>query len=177
MPEVKFYDTIEDSLLKFAVIISQSNGKWVFCKHRERDTYEIPGGHRETGETIFEAAERELKEETGALEFTISPVCVYSVTGKTRVNEIGEETFGLLCFAEITKFSDVLEYEIEKVVLMEELPADWTYPQIQPRLIEEYLQRERKPYIKTFSQWQKQQSCDKRHGDRENDIITEPSKW
>ena len=43
--EVKFYDTVNDELLKFAVIISQSNGKWVFCKHKERDTYEviIPG--------------------------------------------------------------------------------------------------------------------------------------
>ena len=36
MLEVKFYDSIDDSLLKFAVIISQSNGKWVFCKHKER---------------------------------------------------------------------------------------------------------------------------------------------
>lgn len=50
--EVKFYDTVNDELLKFAVIISQSNGKWVFCKHKERDTYEVPGGHREAGEDI-----------------------------------------------------------------------------------------------------------------------------
>ena len=28
MLEVKFYDTVDDSLLKFAVIISQSNGKY-----------------------------------------------------------------------------------------------------------------------------------------------------
>ena len=53
MLEVKFYDTVDDSLLKFAVIISQSNGKWVFCKHKERDTYEAPGGHREVGEDIW----------------------------------------------------------------------------------------------------------------------------
>lgn len=52
MLEVKFYDTVDDSLLKFAVIISLSNGKWVFCKHKERDTYEAPGGHREIGEDI-----------------------------------------------------------------------------------------------------------------------------
>ena len=46
MLEVNFYDTVDDDLLKFAVIISQSNGKWVMCKHKERDTYEVPGGHR-----------------------------------------------------------------------------------------------------------------------------------
>ena len=51
--EVKFYDTVNDELLKFAVIISQSNGKWVFCKHKERDTYEVPGGHREAGEDMI----------------------------------------------------------------------------------------------------------------------------
>ena len=85
--EVKFYDTVNDELLKFAVIISQSNGKWVFCKHKERDTYEVPGGHREAGEDIFETAKRELQEETGAIKFEIKPICVYSVTGKTRVND------------------------------------------------------------------------------------------
>ena len=37
MVEVKFYDSIDDKLLKFAVIISNTNGKWIFCKHRERD--------------------------------------------------------------------------------------------------------------------------------------------
>lgn len=89
--EVKFYDTVNDELLKFAVIISQSNGKWVFCKHKERDTYEVPGGHREAGENILATAKRELQEETGAVRFEIKPICVYSVTGKNRVNDTGEK--------------------------------------------------------------------------------------
>lgn len=38
MTEVKFYESADESLLKFAVIIAKSDGKWVFCKHRERDT-------------------------------------------------------------------------------------------------------------------------------------------
>ena len=140
MLEVKFYDTVDDSLLKFAVIISQSNGKWVFCKHKERDTYEVPGGHRETGENILETAKRELQEETGAVKYEIKPICVYSVTGKTRVNDTGEESFGMLYFAEITEFAKELHSEMEKVVLMDELPENWTYPLIQPKLIEKYLQ-------------------------------------
>ena len=41
MVEVKFYDNIADELLKFAVIISKTDNKWVFCKHKERETYEI----------------------------------------------------------------------------------------------------------------------------------------
>jgi len=58
---VKLYDTVDDALLKFAVIISKSNGKWVFCKHKERDTFEVHGGHREFGEDIIETAKRELQ--------------------------------------------------------------------------------------------------------------------
>ena len=52
MLEVKFYDTADNSLLKFAVIISKSDNKWVFCKHKERNTFEVPGGHREHGVSL-----------------------------------------------------------------------------------------------------------------------------
>ena len=135
--EVKFYEDVDDSLLKFAVIIAKTDNKWVFCKHRDRDTYEVPGGHREDGEEILETAKRELKEETGAVVFDIKPICVYSVKGKTRVNEnLGDETFGMLYFADIVSF-EALHSEIEKILITDELVDNWTYPLIQPRLIEE----------------------------------------
>lgn len=140
--EVKFYDTVDDSLLKFAVIIARSAGKWVFCKHKERDTFEFPGGHRESGETILAAARRELEEESGALVYEIAPICIYSVTGKTRVNETGEETFGMLFCAEISAFAPELHSEIEKVYRMDALPEQWTYPLIQPKLLEEAIRRD-----------------------------------
>ena len=141
MLEIRFYETVDDALLKFAVIISKYKDQWVFCKHKERDTYEIPGGHRENGESILETAKRELVEETGAWNFSISPVCVYSVTGKNRVNQSGEETFGMLYFAEITSFSESIESEMESIHFFESLPTAWTYPMIQPLLIEEYQKR------------------------------------
>lgn len=143
MLEVKFYDAVNDNLLKFAVIIARHEGKWVFCKHRERDTYEVPGGHREDGEEILDTAKRELAEETGAVDFEISPVCVYSVTGKNRVNETGEETFGMLYYADILSFDQELHSEMERVELFWELPEKWTYPLIQPLLIQEYQRRRR----------------------------------
>lgn len=74
---VKFYDTIDDNLLTFAVIISRSDNKWVICKHKERDTFEVPGSRR----------------------------------------------------------------KIEAVYLWDELPTNWTYPLIQPKLIAEAKRR------------------------------------
>ena len=136
--KVQFYESVEDKLLKFAVIISKADGKWVFCKHKERNTYEVPGGHREDGEAILETAKRELYEETGAVKYELKPVCVYSVTGKNRVNQTGEESYGMLYFAEIYEFEKDLHSEMERVELFEELPEEWTYPLIQPLPIKEY---------------------------------------
>lgn len=138
--EVKFYDTVNDELLKFAVIASVSNGKWVFCKHKERDTYECPGGHREIGESIDDTAKRELYEETGAIDYTIKPICVYSVISKDSIKTT--ETFGMLYYADILNFENELHSEIEKIELFDELPTKWTYPLIQPLLLEEVRRRE-----------------------------------
>ena len=139
MLEVRFYEDMDDQLLKFAVIIARANGKWVFCKHRDRDTYEIPGGHREPGEAILETARRELYEETGALEYDLRPMCVYSVTAPDNFD--GKETFGMLYVAEIRSFEQELHSEIERIVLLDVLPEKWTYPLIQPRFIEEAKRR------------------------------------
>lgn len=135
MTEVKFYDSVDDNLLKFAVIAAKTNGKWVFCKHKNRNTLEMPGGHRENGEDILATAKRELYEETGAIRFEIRPVCVYSVTAPNNFD--GSETFGMLFYAEISEFENELYCEIEKTVITDKMPTDWTYPEIQPALLKE----------------------------------------
>lgn len=141
MVEVNFYEDIDDKLLRFAVIISRTNGRWVLCKHKERNTYEVPGGHREKNETILETAKRELNEETGAVDFSLIPICVYSVKGKTRVNEnIEDETFGMLYYVDIKSFEEI-HSEIEKIIITDNLDVNWTYPLIQPKLIDEARRR------------------------------------
>lgn len=133
--KVMFPCAIEDEKLKFAVIVAKTDGKWIFCKHKARDTYEIPGGHREAGETIDETARRELYEETGATEFDIFPVCVYSVCAD------GEETYGMLYYADVKTHEVELHNEIETIIITEKLPEAWTYPEIQPKLLKEAQKR------------------------------------
>ncbi|MCM1558071.1 MAG: NUDIX domain-containing protein [Butyrivibrio sp.] len=130
MTEVKFYESIEDELLRFAVIISKTQNKYVFCKHKDRDTWKIPGGHREQfsdgkRENIVDTAKRELYEEIGALEFDIKPVCVYSVTKPDNFD--GEESFGMLFFADIQCFETELHNEIEKIAIMDEFSQKWLW--------------------------------------------------
>ncbi len=136
MLSINFYNYIEDNLLKFAVIVSKSRGKWVLCKHRERDAYECPGGHREDGEDILTTAKRELYEETGATDYVIKQICIYSVCRSGGVIENKVETFGMLYYADINEFEKLPGFEIEKIELFDKLPDNWTYPEIQPILIE-----------------------------------------
>ena len=135
MLKVSFYNNIDDSLLKSAIIVSKSQVKWVFCKHKERCTYECPGGHREAGEDILSTAKRELYEETGAIEYSIKKICAFAISND-RMDEDSTETFGMLYCADITKFEALPGYEMEKIELFYKLPDNWTYPEIQPKLLE-----------------------------------------
>ena len=127
---VRFSQSAADELLRFAVIVARMDGQWLFCRHQARDTYECPGGHREPNETIEQTARRELYEETGATDYTLAPVCVYSVTKN------GVETFGMLYRAEVRALGELpADFEMAEVRRFDALPSSWTYPEIQPLLL------------------------------------------
>ena len=64
--KVNFYEKIDDTLLAYPVIVSRFSDKWFFFKHKKRNIFECPGGHREINEPINVTATRELWEEMGA---------------------------------------------------------------------------------------------------------------
>ncbi len=140
--EVRFYDHVNDNKITYAVIIARANGKWVFCKHKDRDTWEFPGGHREANEIIEDTARRELHEETGAIEFSIVPVCPFGVFGDVFHASIeSEDHYGMLYVSEINGFEKNLHYEMEEILLLDNVTDHWTYPIVQPLLLKEARRR------------------------------------
>ena len=131
MTVVKFFDKdfVPEGKLTYSVISARYKGKWIFVRHRLRNTWEICGGHIEPGETPEEAASREVMEETGAIEFELSCIATYSV-GKG-----GHKGYGRLFLADVKKTGDIPDSsEIAEAIILEALPADLTYPDIQPHL-------------------------------------------
>ncbi len=116
----------------FAIILAKYRGDWLFVRHRDRLSWELPAGHVEPGEREEEAAYRELQEETGAVEFELIPLVSY------RGRYKGKEVYGKLFSADIKILGQLPDSEIAEVKLCREVPDNLTYPDIQPQFIEWY---------------------------------------
>lgn len=132
MIKVDFHEKekIKEENIQFAVVAAYYKGKIVVVRHKDRNTWEIPGGRKEDNETSLDTAKRELFEETGAKEFDLKYICTYSV------NRGEEISYGDLYYADIKEFGKLPGYEIEEVRLVEGLSENLTYPLIQPYLYE-----------------------------------------
>jgi len=117
--------------LVYVVLVTRFKGQWIVVRHKERKTWEIPGGHIELGETPDEAAGRELVEETGALKFSVRAMTDYSVA---RNNDGAR--YGRLYFCEVDVLGPLGDSEIGEVMLVDALPENLTYKEIQPILLE-----------------------------------------
>lgn len=122
------FDMEERKTYKYVVIFSRFQGKLLLSRHKARDTWETQGGHIEPGETPEQAARRELWEESGAEEFTLTPVCGYLAADESS------EAAGAVFFAEISKMGKLPESEMAEVKLFPTLPENVTYPGITPLL-------------------------------------------
>jgi 8-oxo-dGTP diphosphatase len=129
--KVKFYNALfePDKKLIYSVISARFKDRWIFVRHRKRTTWEIAGGHIEKGETSFEAAKRELMEETGALKFSLGCVATYSV------KKDGKTGWGRLYFADVQELGPIPDTsEIIEASFLENMPENLTHPDIQPYL-------------------------------------------
>lgn len=108
----------EDALLTVAIVVPRCRGQWVFCRRRDREGWEFPGGHREAGETMEQTARRELWEETGIRDAQLQSVGCYRLG----------QTFGMLFFAEVAAPGVIPEgSEMAQVLYSEVLPQRFAY--------------------------------------------------
>ena len=127
---IEFFEINDMNKASIIVIYAIYKGKIVMVKHKKRNTWEIPGGHIEKGETPEEAAKRELYEETGAEDFSIESVCKYSF------ERDGKRVFAILFKSNITKINNLPDFEIKEVKFFDELPKNVTYPEIYKEILE-----------------------------------------
>jgi 8-oxo-dGTP diphosphatase len=125
---------------EYVVTFTRYKDKWIICKHKERNTWETSGGHIEPGETPIEAAKRELREETGAVDFVIKPVCDYWACDEPHETENMELSNGQVFLAHVNTLGEIpKDSEMECIDFFDEFPRNLTYPDITytllPRII------------------------------------------
>ena len=126
-------------LFQYAVIVARYKHQWLFVRQTTRDTYELPAGRREPGETIEQTARRELWEETGATVYDLQSISAFYVGQRTvSENDIQQDdSLGMLYFAEVYQLGQRPEdSEIGELLTDDHMPQPLSYPDIQPCLFE-----------------------------------------
>lgn len=137
--KLKFYplNYLEDKV-SFVVIISTYRNKWLYVKHKKRNTLEVPGGKLKENESPKEAAKRELFEESGALDFLLVDICDYAMIDGSK------EQYGRLYFADINELGILPDFEIEERKFLEDIPINLTYKEIHHQLVNKTIEEMKK---------------------------------
>lgn len=101
---------------RHVLVIAKFNGKWLLTEHRERGL-EFPGGKAEAGESLVEAAKREVYEETGGVIEDLEWFAEYLV--------LSEPPFSKTVFTgAISAMEEIDLMETNGAVLVESLAMD-----------------------------------------------------
>ncbi|MEA1887198.1 MAG: NUDIX domain-containing protein [Bacteroidota bacterium] len=145
MLEIQFHSSgyYPECGFRYVVIGARYKDKWVFIRHKHRNSYEIPAGHINSDEDTDMAAGRELQEETGAIKYKIECISTYTII------ENNELRAGRLYYAEIESIGQEWDdSEIEKLLFSDVLPTVLSFPYVQTVLfdyLEKYRINQQKP--------------------------------
>ena len=88
---------------KHVLVICQYNNGWLLTKHKQRGL-EFPGGKVEQGETLEEAAQREVFEETGAILGELKLI------GEYKVEEFAGSFVKAIYWGQVEKLQETATY-------------------------------------------------------------------
>lgn len=135
MTNENYVTRIEDlgvaSTYKYALVLTIHNKQLLLSRHRDRLTWETQGGKVEKGESVEQAAERELFEESGVRPKTVTPLFDYWA----GQNESGD--WGRLFVATVDHIQQIPpESEMIEVRWFAEVPSaeELTYPWMRPAI-------------------------------------------
>lgn len=120
--------SLDDEKLTYVIMGARFQGKWIFVRHHDRQSWEMPAGHIEAGEDPDRAAVRELFEEAGIVNSKLSVISDYCVT------EDGKSAYGRFYYADVKELEPLPKHEIEEIKFCRELPSHLTYPEVQTLL-------------------------------------------
>jgi 8-oxo-dGTP diphosphatase len=129
------YNLGELKTYKYVVVFARYNNKWILCKHKNRSTWKTSGGHIELGETPLDAAKRELFEETGSIDFNITPICDYWACDEPHETKNITWANGQVFLAFVKDIGKLPESEMECINYFETFPENLTYPDITYELL------------------------------------------
>ena len=128
--KVTTFNISENHTHQYVVILASTTQGWILVRNKQRTTWELPGGHIEPNESIVDAAKRELFEETGAVQFSLTDLFDYSVGADVA------KSSGRVFIAQDITLGPLPDSEIAEIRFSKNLPENLTYPLIQPILFE-----------------------------------------
>jgi ADP-ribose pyrophosphatase YjhB (NUDIX family) len=131
-------------------VVTDERGRILLIRRRDNDLWALPGGGMELGESITDAAVREVKEETGLDVEVVGLVGVYTNPRHVMAYDDGEvrQQFSLCFTTRLLGGTLRIDHESTDVAWTgpDELDALPMHPSMRLR-IDHYLERREHPYL------------------------------